>query len=300
MDTINSLPKSVRDLEIDAAEVDIHYWTDQYAEKDTQVEPRQPSHLCKAIADRMPQLRHVRLRLGWFRSNVLAASPMLETLIFPFRQEHTPHHKRPCVHCQHPNSEQDGLAGAVARRTFIRQLKEHLPKWPRLQKLLVISNEQASFKPGLCTRDLLSEKTALNYVFYRFEDHVASLGKKHHFMRYRDADGVVKDLIGRTEVYDELLEGPSWEATTQGSRFPKAYKSLPAARKRDWAKYNGDSFIVMTHQEGLSAEAWKKAYDLDWEVRLWEREAEAGHLLVKPEIVQGADDVKPTFPRYVL
>jgi hypothetical protein len=271
---VNALPKSVESLEIDTK------WCDQALDGEFD------EHLCHAIAQRVPSLAHLRVRLESMCPKIIAASEALRSCIFFLQLPWMGFSTR---HCSYSNVD--------VRRDLVRSISTTLLPSCHPKKLLVIDAvDPAGARLGrIDIRDLVnSSTTSCPLQTLRNRDVLVRFPQKANADETQDIAGSVGDI-------EELVEGQSWHTTMTGSRFPDDYRTSAMGAKHEWAtnqKYATPDSWPAKLSDGAGVQSFK-GHSQGWRAAdggpttLWEDEAKAGRQLVEVRVVDGVGDTEP-------
>ncbi|KPI44743.1 uncharacterized protein AB675_8486 [Cyphellophora attinorum] len=284
---VKSLPESLESLEID---------TKCY---DRALDGETGEHLCHTIAQRIPSLINLRLRLAVMCPEIIAASKTLRSCVICLGAGRGPFSVT--IRCDDKNQGIPISGNESDTRKFwhdlITSMSTKLLPSRNLKKLVVVDATGSSgMQLGkFDIRDLLTSKTT--------SCPVQTLRYLNILVRYpQGADpSNICDVAGFMGDVEELVEGQSWHTTTTGSRFPDDYKTSSMGAKHDWA----------TNRKHATPESWpakitENAGDPSfadhskyWTAlhggpsTLWEDEAKAGRRLVEVRVVDGVGDTEP-------
>jgi hypothetical protein len=293
---VSALPSGLENLEIDTKCNDRFKSTSHWYYG-------KGKHLCDAIAERIPRLAHLRLRLALLCPKVIRSSKRLKSCVINLQWTNG---KTEVVPCHHDTVELDRrlrdpclwrrkMAANGLRRRLVASLERVIPATPALSQLKLVTGwSDYSYAIGqIVVRDLLNNRTT-SYP-------LQSLDRSPHGDVFLLRRSDTSDVAGRLGDVEELIEGDTWQATIQGSRFPYAYKVSALGSKHEWHAI-GDFATPQTwplrinQAEGedslqLPETSWRIIMSPGRKLTLWESEEKAGKRLVEVQSVDGLGDV---------
>jgi hypothetical protein len=272
---LHKLPSSVRYLEVDTK-----CWEDTTQDDGT-------LNICRSIGLHLPHLEHLRLRLKRLCPELFTHSSELKTLIINMIGVHNGTTTMVCGdQVRSGRSFTDDVAvGRKTRQELIKQAQIALPRFPNLEKFLLIDSDfyENDHYDIVCTRDILKSKTKVNLSTKadRMEDHPCL------HLRYLTDESEVRDVVGEMAVIQELLEGPAWSTTVRGSRLPISFRTSPEGKSSTW----DDTRKYLTREEVV---ARPNAYS----VPIFSYEDAFGLATAQPFIVHHINDVEAPVKPY--
>ena len=288
---IKALPSTIRSLEIDTK------CYDRVIDTDSSV------HLCHAIAQRMPTLLNLRLRLAAICPELVSASQTLRSCTICL---HWPNASTKVVSCdaidllEDFDFERSSVTKAL-RRDLVASLTTKLTPSCNISTLQVVdatSSYRTSRLGRIDIRDLISAKTT-SCPMQSLPANI--MGESNVLIRYPTGVETHGDVAGRLGDIEELLEEEPWYSTSHGCRFLHSYKASSMGAKHSWPKRDNygipETWPQRLHDkngvESLKPQPLAHIARIGGKTNLWEDEAQAGRRLAEVRVVDGVGDMEP-------